>query len=261
MKTLTLIAFALAALVAAGAAPARVDRPASLGISVTPTQLTLLGAATQTLTVSNTGDGPAMIAVSTAGYAIANDGNFVVGGSSNDNARAWLHVEPAKLRLGPGGSGIVTVTSSPPSNATPGDHHALVLLTTSPGDGTVGIRTRVGVVTLVRIAGTIVRKLTIQSVAVKNGSLLVRIANDGNVNERLLAGQVTVDIPSVPRHLRGGARDLLPNTSGDVTVPLPRSLHGRLTAIVHVRPTPAALEGPGAVGYTTVVTRTFTIRL
>src|SRR5438105_1116348 len=127
MKTLALAACALAALAAAGAAPARVDRPLAVGISVTPTQLALLGRATQKLTVLNPGDRAVIVDVSTGEYSIAPDGRFAVGGRPADSARSWLRVAPARLRLGPGGSGEVTVSSAPPRNAAPGDHHALVL--------------------------------------------------------------------------------------------------------------------------------------
>ena len=68
------------------------------------------------------------------------------GGRSAERAR-WLTVRPSRIGLAPGASASITVAARVPRRAEPGDHDALVLLTTRPRDaGGVAVRMRVGVV-------------------------------------------------------------------------------------------------------------------
>ncbi len=62
----------------------------------------------------------------------------------------------------------MTVSSRAPAGARPGDHPAVVLLTTQPRRASgVAIRMRVGVVVFVHVAGTIVRRLDVRSLRVR----------------------------------------------------------------------------------------------
>src|SRR5437867_1255550 len=80
--------------------------------------------------------------------------------STPRRARTWLTVRPRLRTIAPGATAPVRVSARTPRGAEPGDHHALVLLTTRPvRRGPVAIRTRVGVLVLVRVRGKIVRRI------------------------------------------------------------------------------------------------------
>src|SRR5207237_4136583 len=108
----------------------------------------------------------------------------------------------------------------------PGDHHALVLLATRPvRRGVVALRTRVGVLVLVRVPGRIVRRLDVLALRVRRhgrGRLLeLHVANRGNVTERLVRRCVTVSLVRrgrVRTTLAAAPRDLLPRTSGRIVL-------------------------------------------
>ena len=71
-----------------------------------------------------------------------------------------------------------------PDRALPGDHAALVLLTTAPSRATgIAVRLRVGVVVLVRVAGRIVHRLELGSLEARRRVLVATVVNRGNVAE------------------------------------------------------------------------------
>jgi hypothetical protein len=126
---------------------------------------------------------------------------------------------------------------------------------------------RLGVVVLVRVTGPLVRKLDIGRLGVaktKNTRVLnVGLTNAGNVNERLLQGQVTIALRRGGKTMavvRAPARTLLPGDTDTVAVPYRGTLRGTFTAVVHVTPTAAALAGPGAPALEPLE-RIFTVRL
>jgi hypothetical protein len=137
----------------------------------------------------------------------------VVGG------RRWLSVRPRRLALAPGASRPVTVRSVVPRGAEPGDHPALVLMTTRPSSlETLAVRVRLGVVVAVRVPGKIVRRLRVLRVHVTRArTLRLLVANRGNVTEKPARGCLRL---TLRRHRRAVVRlrplvhELLPRTAG-----------------------------------------------
>lgn len=255
MRTALLVAV-VAGLVLVG--PAAAAPPVVL--SASPTQVTLVGSGRSAIQVVNAGRLAVHLKATISRYSIAADGRIEVGGRASRSAEKWLTVVPGALDLAPGGQAEVTVRSRVPTRATPGDAHALVLLTTDRVGGSgVGIRTRLGIGVLVRVPGQIRRRLVITGARVIGRRLRIGLANRGNLNERLARGQVAVTLRRRGRaiaRLRPKARNLLPRSRGYVRVRLPRKLRGRVAAFVRVRPAPPRLAGPDAPRARTV-TRKF----
>jgi hypothetical protein len=149
------------------------------------------------------------------------------------------------------------VSSRLPARFEPGDHDALVLLTTHPRRSAgVAVRLRVGVVVIVRAPGRVVRRLVLRELRVRRArgarALEVVVANRGNVTERLARERVRIWL------LRRGARtalaaeprDLRPRTSG-VVVARYGARRGWRTVRVEIA---SAEGGP-------VVRRTFRVKL
>ena len=159
----------------------------------------------------------------------------VTGGSAS-----WLAVSPRRFELGPGETVALTVTAVAPRRAAPGDHAALVLLATRPGDaGRVAVALRVGVVVDVRVPGTVVRRLEPRAVrVVRTGdsrTVEVVVANRGNVSELLRPGGLQVLLRRGSRlvaRLRPQGQELLPRTVGIVSVRYRGAARGAVTAIV-----------------------------
>jgi hypothetical protein len=124
-------------------------------------------------------------------------------------------VRPQRILLAPGGAAALTVSSVVPGAAGPGDHPALVLLTTHIGPAApVAIRVRVGVVVFVRVPGRIVHRLELHALRARGGALEAVIANRGNVVERT---GVRISLWRRGRlRLRPGpvVRTLLPHSTG-----------------------------------------------
>src|SRR5205823_11011892 len=99
----------------------------------------------------------------------------------------------------PGDTRAVVVTSQLPRRAEPGDHTALLLMTSRPRrGGAVAVRIRLGVVVAVRARGRIVRRLVPLQLRVRRAGRLrvleLLIANRGNVTETLEGACVTVSL-------------------------------------------------------------------
>lgn len=219
------LAFALAPTSSAAlAGPPRVQ------LSVSPARLALSGASARTLRLRNAGSERVLVDVTRR----TADGRTA--------ARTWLGVAPTRLSLRAGATAVLTVRVTPPRGAEPGDHRVLVLLTTRPlRSGGVNVQARLGVRVKIRVHGLVVRRLTVGRMRLDTRRarvLLVPIANRGTVSIPL-RGKVKTYLAShgrrvarlrgpVPRALRPGGRTVL-------ALPLPRGLHGSVTAVVRIK--------------------------
>ena len=159
--------------------------------------------------------------------------------------------------LAAGASATVAVSARVPARVEPGDHDALVLLTTRPSARPgLAVRMRLGVVVVVRAPGRVARSLRLGGLRVRRagGARLLElwVANAGNVTETLWRGRVRLLVAR-----RGGStrilaapRELRPRTSGLVQTVYRGPLRGR----VRVR---AELVDPAG----RILRRTFRIRL
>ena len=183
-------------------------------ISVSPVRIRLGGAASRTITIRNTGDKAAAVAARLASFVLDRRGKPVIA-RERGQAAVWLRLRPSRVVLAPGRAATLIVSSTAPAGAVPGDHPALVLITTQPRRSAgVAIRMRIGVVVFVRIAGRIVHRLELGALRMRRGVLEAAIANRGNVFERtrlrvslLRGGHVLVRLGPV-------ARTLLPHSRG-----------------------------------------------
>ncbi len=248
------LAFGLAsAAAAAGASPVA---PPPLAVSASPARITLFGRTAERIEVTNVGGVTLVVDAATASVAFDHRGRARIDPPVAPwrSARRWLSVSPRRLTLRPGRSAGVTVRSRPPRRAEPGDHHALVVLATrAVPRGPVAIRTRIGVLTLVRVPGRILRRLELRGLRVRAASaarvLELTVVNRGNVSERLSPGSVTVSLERAGRvlaTLRATSRQVLPGMSATFEVWYAGSLRGRLRALVRLEPARAPLAGPGA---------------
>ena len=235
-----IVAAALIPSAAAGGVPA-----AALGVS--PLRLELKGTSTASITVRNPGARPLVVTVTRAGFARTLHGKPRI--EAARGAAGWLRARPHRLRLAPHATASFHVTARPPTRARPGDHPALVLLATRPpSDKKVHVLLRVGVVVLVRVAGTIVHHLVPQALSVRrHGSarlFLLRLANRGNVAERI--GGAGLELV-LRRHgkslatLRARRLELLPDSAGIAQFSYRGAARGRVRARVVLRP---ATMGP-----------------
>ena len=233
---------ACAALVACLLAPAwtgasTVRPPVSLIAS--PSHVALAGAARQTIKVTNSGREAVVIDVARAGFALDLRGRpRIVPG----RRQAWLTVRPLRLAIGPGVTAPLVVTSKPPLRAEPGDHGALVLLTTrARRNAGLAVQVRLGVVVVIRVPGKIVRRLDLRGLHVRRRgrarALEILIANRGNVTETVGRGCVTVSLRRNGRvlaRLSPAPRPLLPRTSGIAEVRYGGPVRGWVSARVDV---------------------------
>jgi hypothetical protein len=157
-------------------------------------------------------------------------------------AGAWLTVRPRQLVLGAGASSLLTVTSRVPRRAEPGDHDALVLLTTRPQQGLgLPVRMRIGVVVVVRAPGRIVRRLELRELRVRRAgrarTLELLVVNWGNITETLGRSRVVVALHRrglAPARLWPASRELRPRTSGIAQFSYRGRLRGWVTARVTI---------------------------
>jgi hypothetical protein len=159
------------------------------------------------------------------------------------SAAAWLTARPKRLALAPGGVGTFTVSARLPRRAEPGDHGALVLLTTRPAHaGKVNVRMRLGIVVTVRAPGKVVHRLQLRSLHVVRRTPRLRLlelalANRVNVTETLSRSRVSIRLMRRGHAfatLRPLPRDLLPHTRGIAELRYRGRVRGRATAIVTV---------------------------
>jgi hypothetical protein len=249
----------LVSVVVPASASASPSRPA-LALTASPAHVALVAAAHQVIRVANRGTDPVVVDAVPAGFTLGLHGapRILLRGASARRAASWLRIRPARLVLPGGASAELRVTSGPPEVAAPGDHAALVLLTTRASAGAaVGVRMRIGITVTIRVPGRTRHALVLRGLYVRRAAdarvLQVVIANAGNVVESLRRGSVQLQLVAgkhVVATLRSPARELLPHGTGVVDLPYRGGVRGYLTARVAV--TPGA--GP-ALG------RTFRLRL
>jgi len=205
-----------------------------VSLSVSPARVTLTSGGLQTLRITNSGAAPVVLNAATAGYTLDLHGRArVVQGRA---ARSWLAVRPRRLAIPAGGSASLVVSVARPHGARPGEHDALVLLTSVPrGAGGVAVRMRVGVVVAVHVPGAIVRRLEIRGLRPRRPGLLeLALVNRGDITERLSAGLVLSRAGRPLARLRAAVREVLPRTAALVELRYPARLHGWIAAIVDV---------------------------
>jgi len=254
VRLLPVFALALAS-VPADAGAAR--KPVAL--MAAPARVVLAGTTRAAVRVTNSGTRRVAVDVSRAGFALTLRGRPRIVRRGARSAASWLKLWPTHLVLPARTSASLLVSATVPRKAEPGDHDALVLLTTRPSAGArVAVRVRLGVVVMVRAPGTVVRRLEIRRlwVARRGGRRLLelRVANRGNVTETLARVHVTISRARTGRRLATlGAvrRDVRPHSQGILEFRLRRRLRGAVSVRVAI---PAA---PGRRG----IRRTYALRL
>jgi hypothetical protein len=239
-RTLLVVLSLLAVPASAGAA----TRPVAV-LSVAPSRVTVGAGGAATIRLANPGRAQVVVDVSRAGLALDVRGRprVVASAVRSRAAAAWLSLRPARLRLPPKGTAELTISARPPASAEPGDHPALVLLTTrSAATRAVGIRLRIGISVMVRAPGVVHRRLELRSLRVRRHgrvrTLQVTVANRGNVTERLPRGRLRIALVRRGRvltTLRVAPRDLLPRTRGIAEIRYAGRLHGAVVARVLLR--------------------------
>jgi hypothetical protein len=237
------------ALVLATAAASIPGAAAGRGIvlSASPLRLTLRGASTGTVTVSNPGRRALRVDVSRAGFTRSLRGKPRVRPARG--AATWLRVHPRRFRLAPRAKTTLHVAAAPPRRAAPGDHPELVLLTTRPlGVHHVRVRLRVGLVVVLRVRGRIVRRLDPRALTVRRRGALrlleLRLVNRGNVTERLGGDGLRLSLLRGGRRfvtLRPRSQELLPRSAGIAVFGYRGRLRGSVLARVELR---APVHGP-----------------
>ena len=248
---------ALAALVLVTAAASIPGAAAGrgIGLSASPLRVKLRGASTAAVVVRNPGRRALLVDVSRAGFARSLRGKARVRPARG--SALWLRMRPKRIRIAPGAKGVLHVRAVPPPRAAPGDHPALVLLTTRPlGVRHVRVRLRVGVIVDLRIGGRIVRRLSARALTVRHSGTLrlleLRLVNRGNVTERLAGDGLRISLLREGLKLvtlRPRSRELLPHTAGIAVFAYRGPLRGPVVARVELKP---PVEGS---------TRSFRIRL
>jgi hypothetical protein len=254
VRTAVLVLVPALAAAPAGAGPTR--KPVAL--AAVPARVFLIGTTRAAVRVTNAGTQRVVVDVSKAGFGLTLRGRpRIVRGRGVRSAAAWLKLRPARLALPARASASLLVSAKVPRAAEPGDHDALVLLTTRPSaGGRVAVRVRLGVIVVVRAPGKVVRRLELGGlrVARRRGRRLLelRVANRGNVTEML--PRVGVTISRARRRLAAlvaQRRALRPHTQGILEFRLPQLRVRAVSARVVI---PA---GPGRGA----IRRTYAIRL
>jgi hypothetical protein len=224
----------------AGASAARPP----VALTAAPAHVELSGAARATVKVTNSGSKRVVVDMSRAGFALDLRGRpkIVAASDVSRSAAGWLSLRPRSIALRPGASRTVTIASKPPSQVEPGDHDALVLLTTRRlVKDRVAVRMRMGVVVVVRVPGTIRRRLELRAARVA-GTGRVRVlelvvANLGNVSEFFTRKRALVALYRGGRRiarLTAETRTLRPGTVGVLQFRYRRRLAGPVIAHVDV---------------------------
>jgi hypothetical protein len=224
--------------VAAGTSTAR----PSLALTASPARVTLVGSGQATVQLRNRGTRPVVVEVTPAGFSLDLRGRPRIlppGGARA--ADRWLTLRPRRLLLAARGSASLSIAAALPRRVEPGDHDALVLLTTRPRlTGGVTVRMRVGVRVVVRAPGAIVRRLELRELRVRGVGrarvLELLVGNRGNVTETLFRSHVEISLRQAGRAmtLRPATRELRPRTSGILQFLDRGRWHGWATARVTI---------------------------
>jgi hypothetical protein len=207
------------------------------------------GKSASVITVRNPSRRTLRVDVSRAGFTRSLRGKPRV--RSARGAATWLRLRPLRFRLAPGAKKTLHVAAVPSRRAAPGDHPALVLLTTRPlGVKHVRVRLRVGVVVDLRLRGRILRRLDARALTVRRSGPLrlldLRLVNRGNAIERLARDGLRVSLLRNGRKLatlRPRSRELLPHSAGIAVFAYHGRVRGAVVAKVELRPpVPGALR-------------------
>ena len=210
---------------------------AAISLSVAPAHVSMTPGTTQVLQVTNTARTAIVVAASTAGYALDLRGRARI--VQRVSTASWLSLRPGRLVLPPRSTVMLTVAAHRPLGARPGDHDALVLLTSLPrAAGALAVRMRVGVVVAVRVPGRLVSELDALALRrARSGLIELSLANRGNVVEQIVPGRVSLVLWRRGRvlvRLAPVVRKILPRTRGLAELHYPRRLRGVVTAVVEV---------------------------
>jgi hypothetical protein len=233
------------ALLASASAGASSGAPSPLALTASPAHLQLNGAGRSTARVTNPGGHRLVVDVSRAGFALDLRGRprIVAVTRARRTAAPWLAFTPRTVALAPHASASVIVASRLPPHVEPGDHDALLLLTTRPRrEGGVAARMRMGIVVVVRAPGTVVHRLALGGIHVARAgrvrALELVVANRGNVTESFARSRAVVSLERGGRRivrLVAEPRGLRPLTTGVFRFRYRSSLSGRATARVELR--------------------------
>jgi hypothetical protein len=210
--------------------------PPPVALSASPPRVVLAGASSEAIHVTNAGRSVAFVTVAPAGFALDLRGRPRV---VQVRGRPLLEVRPRRLELRPRQTAVLNVSAASSRTTTPGDHAALVLLTTRPlaGNG-IAVRMRVGVVVIVRVPGVLVHGVGVRGLHVRRrGVLDLSLANRGNASERIAPGRLRVTLVRRGRvlaRLRPVPRELLPGTRGVAELRYPARIRGRVEARVEL---------------------------
>lgn len=213
-----------------------------IGISASPLRLTLAGASSAAVTVRNPGSRPLLVDVSGAGFTRSLRGRPLI--RSAGRSPAWLRFHPRRLRLASHGTATLRVAAAPSRRAGPGDHPAVVLLTTRPlGVRHVRVQLRVGIVVVLHVRGRVVRRLDLRDLTVRRHGtrrlLELRLVNRGNVTEELGGPRLRLVLVQGNRTiatLRPRRRELLPHSTGIAEFVYRGRVRGSVVARAELRP-------------------------
>jgi hypothetical protein len=234
-------ALATAVLAAAAASIPGAAAGRGVALSASPLRVMLQGTSAAAITVRNPGKRPLLVDLSRAGFARSLRGSPQI--RSARGAATWLRLRPRRIRIAAHGKATLHVAAKPPRRAEPGDHPALVLLTTRPLHvHRVRVRLRVGVIVVLHVPGRIVRRLEARRLTVRRAGarrmLELLLVNRGNVTERLGSGLRLVLL----RHgrtlakLRPPRQELLPRSRGIAEFTYRGRVRGSVVARVELRP-------------------------
>ena len=238
LARVVLLTLALAVPASAGTA----SRP-SIALTASPAHVVLAGSARATLRVANTGSRRVVVDVRRAGLALDLRGRpKIVPRRRSRVATSWVSVRPHRVAIRAGGSAKLTVSARLPHRAVPGDHEALVLLTTLPrSHAGVAVRMRIGVVVDVRAPGEIVRGLVPHRLRMTHRGRLrtleLLVENRGNVIETITRDRVSLVLSRrgrVVARLWAEPRQLLPRTTGLVLFRYRGRARGPVSALATV---------------------------
>jgi len=242
------LAFVLALVPASAGAGAR---PRPLALTAAPARLALRGSEIASVRIRNPGTKRIAVDAASTGFALDLRGRpHIVRRNGARSAAPWLTVQPAHITLAPHATAALRVSARVPPHAEPGDHDALVLLSSRPlAAARVSVRLRLGVVVVVRAPGAVIRRLDLRGLrlARRGGrrALELVVVNSGNVTEQLLRVHVAVSRLPARRHVTtvaAPARELRPQTRGLLEFRLRARVHGLVTARVYVPAEPGRHE-------------------
>ena len=223
-----------------GAADATSLSPLTFEISANPGETI-----TNYVTVYNNDGYKTSYFVSAEDFApVGEEGNVVIeeDAPAAISAKKWLTFEPNTVEMSPGESKDIKFTLNVPLDAEPGGKYTSILVSTAPnasdGGGAVAIASKVASLLLIRVAGAVSEKISVQSFEapemLESGpvALALRLKNEGSVHLKPAGfvfiknwlGSETDKLP-LPQHR------IIPSTTRLVNITWPTKwLFGKYTA-------------------------------